>query len=466
MSRHKRNESGSCSTIIILIFGISIAVALSRILLIVLVILAICIIGIFFLCHRPLPNTAIIDLKETDSMTGYDFERWVAALLSRSGYSRVQLTSSSGDNGLDIIAYRGNVKIGMQCKCYHTNVGNGAVQEAYTGKAMYSCDEVIVVTNSYFTSSAKETARRTGVELWDRHVLERMTMNYEKRYYVTNNAYNKSSIAETIKLSLVLLALLFSVVGLVMILQKDDRQQDRYNNTRSAMNVNNDTVDSIDADVDAKRQYKNRNRRRNNDSKYATDGHTINSEYNESIDSNYFDINSAEEFSKADKNDDVMGENRTEILGSEQFRIETNGEAIPEEKTVVDAFNIEYNTIAKYPIIGKLDDDPSIINPTFDLSNAFIYVSPASGNGFNEKGCVIEVIISYSDFRLNDISCDAIRVFCPDAEITEIESFFHEIVSQSEYAQRNYLDGVEGRRIFSYEDKGYFSFMLINRSYK
>ena len=37
------------------------------------------------------------------------------------------MTAISGDQGVDIIAYRDRVKYGIQCKCYSSNVGNSAI---------------------------------------------------------------------------------------------------------------------------------------------------------------------------------------------------------------------------------------------------------------------------------------------------------------------------------------------------
>lgn len=48
------------------------------------------------------------------------------------------------------------------------------MQEAYAGAEFYGCDVPVVVTNSWFTPSAKELADEIGVELWDRDELNRL----------------------------------------------------------------------------------------------------------------------------------------------------------------------------------------------------------------------------------------------------------------------------------------------------
>lgn len=103
-----------------------------------------------------------------DTMEGHDFEYWCANLLRKSGFSNVRVTQGSGDQGVDVLAERDGMKYAVQCKRYNQPVGNKAVQEVFAGKAMYGCNVAVVITNNYFTDSAKSLARKTNVQLWDR----------------------------------------------------------------------------------------------------------------------------------------------------------------------------------------------------------------------------------------------------------------------------------------------------------
>jgi restriction system protein len=107
-------------------------------------------------------------------MTGHDFEKYCARLLSLNGFTSISVTRDSGDQGIDIIAYKGNVKYGIQCKLYSSRVGNSAVQEAYSGKDFYKCQIGAVLTNNDFTDSAKELADSLGVLLWDGNFLNQL----------------------------------------------------------------------------------------------------------------------------------------------------------------------------------------------------------------------------------------------------------------------------------------------------
>ena len=107
-----------------------------------------------------------------DCMEGHDFEYFCADILRQNGYINVDVTRGSGDQGIDILAEKDGIKYGIQCKCYSSDIGNKAVQEAFSGKTFYGCHVAVVLTNRHFTKSAKELADSNHVLLWDREKLE------------------------------------------------------------------------------------------------------------------------------------------------------------------------------------------------------------------------------------------------------------------------------------------------------
>lgn len=113
-------------------------------------------------------------IEETDGMDGHVFEYWCADLLRDNGFSGVEVTPGSGDQGVDVLAVKDGIRYAVQCKCYSSDLGNTPVQEVHAGKEMYSCQIGAVMTNRYFTKGAKELAARTGVLLWDRDKLKEM----------------------------------------------------------------------------------------------------------------------------------------------------------------------------------------------------------------------------------------------------------------------------------------------------
>lgn len=130
---------------------------------------------------------------------GYMFEDLTANLYRAMGYNTKTTTElrnernlpinilqrgGPGEQGVDVVVeYTDKDKTKkimiIQCKHYSSNIGNSAVQEIFTAKNLYedhfkkpvSC---AVLTNQFFTSSAKELAKINEVQLIDRHDLADM----------------------------------------------------------------------------------------------------------------------------------------------------------------------------------------------------------------------------------------------------------------------------------------------------
>lgn len=112
--------------------------------------------------------------KDYDHMDGHEFEYFCANLLMKNNFSNVEVTQGSGDHGIDILAEKDGITYAIQCKCYSSNIGNAAVQQAYSGRGIYKKDIAVVITNQYFTAQAKEDAAAVGVKLWDRDKLQQL----------------------------------------------------------------------------------------------------------------------------------------------------------------------------------------------------------------------------------------------------------------------------------------------------
>lgn len=121
------------------------------------------------LCRRFKKNAKS---KELDGMEGRDFEYYCADLLAADGFVDVQVTKSSGDYGIDILAEKDGVTYAIQCKRYTAPVGVKAVQEAYAGRDYYDRMVGAVMTNQYFTQPAVEAAKKLKILLWDRDYIE------------------------------------------------------------------------------------------------------------------------------------------------------------------------------------------------------------------------------------------------------------------------------------------------------
>ncbi|NDV51536.1 restriction endonuclease [Salipiger sp. PrR003] len=99
-----------------------------------------------------------------------EFEHWCAAQMRHFGWD-ADVTKQGYDQGIDIVARKGALAIGLQVKRYNTPVGNKAIQEAYTGKGYYGLAGVGVLATAGFTPSARRLAATTGVILLSPHEL-------------------------------------------------------------------------------------------------------------------------------------------------------------------------------------------------------------------------------------------------------------------------------------------------------
>ncbi len=101
---------------------------------------------------------------DLDKLSGVEFEHFLAGLFRENGYE-VQLTSTSGDYGADLILSKENIRIAVQAKRYLGSVGVQAVQEALSGKAFYKCKSAWVITTGTYTQNAIQLAQKSDVKL-------------------------------------------------------------------------------------------------------------------------------------------------------------------------------------------------------------------------------------------------------------------------------------------------------------
>ena len=109
-------------------------------------------------------------IRDIDLMKGRTFEEYLQAVFIKKGY-KVELTKASKDQGADLVISQKGTRTVIQAKRYKSRVGNHAIQEIVASKPFYHADRAMVVTNSFFTKSAKELAKANQVELWDRNKL-------------------------------------------------------------------------------------------------------------------------------------------------------------------------------------------------------------------------------------------------------------------------------------------------------
>ncbi|MDF2646181.1 MAG: hypothetical protein K0Q73_1986 [Paenibacillus sp.] len=116
-----------------------------------------------------------------DKMSGSEFEDYLTIFFEDLNY-RVEDVGGKGDKGADkILTESGSGKrICVQAKCWDKNVTFEAIQQVFTAKSIWKCDEAWIITNRGFTKQVREVADQLQIDLWDRERLIGNMYQYNK----------------------------------------------------------------------------------------------------------------------------------------------------------------------------------------------------------------------------------------------------------------------------------------------
>jgi len=177
MSRHSRAQDGDISFIIIVLVGAAVWTHRAQLVHIAYMALGtmVCLM-LLKLSWQIIRHRRSVRRQDIDTMDGLDFEQYVAGLLRANGYSNVSSTERY-DFGVDIIAEKDGVRWGIQAKRYSGLVKAAAVRQVVTGLRLYNCDRAMVITNSSYSSVAKQLAAGNDCVLVDGAELKRLKNN-------------------------------------------------------------------------------------------------------------------------------------------------------------------------------------------------------------------------------------------------------------------------------------------------
>tara|TARA_B100000965_G_scaffold253012_1_gene212894 strand:- start:1774 stop:2658 length:885 start_codon:yes stop_codon:yes gene_type:complete len=106
----------------------------------------------------------LLSERNNNYKKGIKFENKCMQILQSKGW-KVEETSLSGDQGVDIIASVKDFRLCIQCKDHIKAIGNRAVQEVSAGKIYWKGTHAILISKSGFTKSAIKLARANDVIL-------------------------------------------------------------------------------------------------------------------------------------------------------------------------------------------------------------------------------------------------------------------------------------------------------------
>lgn len=109
-------------------------------------------------------------LKQMRQMDPVDFEMFTGWLYKLDGY-RVRETAVTGDQGVDLLLYKGRKKIVVQCKRYSGNVGQPVVRDLFGAMHHEQAHEAHLVTTGTISRHAEDWATGKPINLTDGHDL-------------------------------------------------------------------------------------------------------------------------------------------------------------------------------------------------------------------------------------------------------------------------------------------------------
>jgi hypothetical protein len=100
-------------------------------------------------------------------LRGVPFEKFVRAILEELGY-QVREAKAAGDLTVNLIGEKEGVSVAVAAKGCAEIVENSIVQKTHAGMTQHKCQRCAIVTNSTFTPSAIDLAKRLGCTLFDK----------------------------------------------------------------------------------------------------------------------------------------------------------------------------------------------------------------------------------------------------------------------------------------------------------
>ena len=97
--------------------------------------------------------------KMNNKTKGTEFEKHCMNVLLQLGFTSVEQTGRSGDQGADILGTYENTRYVFQCKDHRRKHGNWSIQEVIGSKSIYKASRAGVISRSGFTPRALDLAR-------------------------------------------------------------------------------------------------------------------------------------------------------------------------------------------------------------------------------------------------------------------------------------------------------------------
>lgn len=110
----------------------------------------------------------VLRFSELQQVNPFQFEHICAEFLKDMGYSGIVVTKQSNDQGIDIIASKGEDKYAVQCKRWKGFVGSPEIQQFIGAMRNAHVEKGLYITTSSFSRNAEIMAQMNNIELIDK----------------------------------------------------------------------------------------------------------------------------------------------------------------------------------------------------------------------------------------------------------------------------------------------------------
>lgn len=126
---------------------------------------------------RAVKELKVKDINVIDTLSGVDFEKFVAEYYKTMGY-KTEITQASHDNGVDILATKNNKMLCVEAKRRTKKINKNVVLSVHYGmEHVYKGDKAVIFTNTELTDQARATAKDKNVYYIDRYDIEKFLRN-------------------------------------------------------------------------------------------------------------------------------------------------------------------------------------------------------------------------------------------------------------------------------------------------
>ena len=119
-----------------------------------------------------------ISIEEFNDMDDLQFKLFITKVFQRLGFS-IELTSGSGDEGIDIIITKGDRKYCAKCKRHQKPIGQPVIRDFYGAMMNIGARKGFVVTSGIFSLAAESFAEGKPIELIDGEGLLKLIRDIE-----------------------------------------------------------------------------------------------------------------------------------------------------------------------------------------------------------------------------------------------------------------------------------------------